>query len=148
MMAIICYEHFGEDPQKRTILNRLHSFAVGALLSLSLNQGVVLIIRPLTGPISARFLFLAFHSPRRFFMFFVGFSVNQLMLLKWLSIVVWKRVPPMNDAFFARFLFVLNFLLSLGLTVIQSSGYVPEMGVSYLLSGESPINFHDHYRFR
>lgn len=148
MTAIICYEHFGGDPQKRTILNRLHSFAVGSLLGMSLNQGLVLMIRPVTGLINHQTSFFVFHFPRRFFMFFMGFSVNQLMLLKWLSIVVWKRVPPMNDAFFARFLFVLNFMLSLCLTVIQSSGSDPEMGISYLLSGESPIYFNDEPRFR
>ena len=63
--------------------------------------------------------------------------VLEVSLLRFLTIFVWKRMPPLNPDFYTRFGNIANFLASL-LLANMSSYSKPGMGIELQLIGGNP----------
>ena len=117
---IIWYEIDGEDPQKRTILNQMFSFQLLLIILHNAFPGSVLVFRliyrsGLNYNVTLIFLIWA----KIFTSITALLSVLQYIITKYLSICVWKRVPPIDELFFGKFLFIANCIIGAFLAMIQ-----------------------------
>ena len=112
--AIVFFEKFGGDSQKRTIRNQLTTqFAPFTIIQMLLPANVV----------NARFLSYpkpnwvakCFHFiPLSNIGFAAAFIVKEMTIIRYLSVFRWKTVvPKINDNFFAIFFGLCNFVISL-----------------------------------
>ena len=70
-------------------------------------------------------------------MLFGCLVVLEVSLLRFLTIFVWKRMPPLNPDFYTRFGNIANFLASLFLANMSSYSK-PGMGIELQLIGGNP----------
>ena len=100
MGGIIAYENFGGDPQKRSMLNRLLSMIFSCLFIYTAIKQVSRIIRDTTG-------LLEFNSALwiTFFGRWMKMSLlcfyNELTILRYLMVAVWKRMKVIDDSLLA-----------------------------------------------
>ena len=98
--GIIAYETFGGDPQKRSILNRLLSMILSCLLVYEAIKGTARIVRDVGG-------LLDYNSALwiQFFGSWMKISAvsfyNELTILRFAFIVIWKRMKVINDGLLA-----------------------------------------------
>ena len=110
-IAIVLYENFGADSQKRTIINRLCSFLFCNIAINSCIWGVTRILRDIFGLLPnyvfmwARFFFLSMGGSAALF-------ATEITMFRFLYIVIWKRMKPINDEFWTRVLALSNYVIS------------------------------------
>lgn len=129
LSGIIIFETFGGDPQKRNVINRLLSlYCANALLVGSL-VGVCRVWRELSGLIDVQIMIwidwatqIAIKSSVLFW--------NEMTILRFLYIVVWKRVRGFDDRFWTLFLTILTYSWAFYLTAVEK--YFTEMSVVML----------------
>lgn len=133
--CIIAYEKYGGDPQKRTILNQLFSMLTGNVIVLNLVPLNTLILRVLTSPLPSYVVNILFFIPK----VSVGFNslliLNEMLLLRFLSVFYWKRIPPINDNLLFVTLNMANGLISVLLACLVNMGYNIEHEMSFALTG-------------
>ena len=117
-LGIIIFETFGGDPQKRNIINRLMSLCcVNLILGTSLT-GVCRVWRALFGLIDVQIVtWIDFIG--QVFLGSVTFFFNEMTILRYLYIVVWKRVRGFDDRFWTLFLCILTYSWTFCLAVIN-----------------------------
>ena len=122
--TIVMYEHFGADNQKRTIINRISSFIFSNITINSIIWGVLRILRDVYGLLPSRLVtwILAFHKSMQFSTILFA---TELAIVRFLYIVVWKRMKPINDEFWTRVLAMSTYLIALysGLIVSFMGGF-------------------------
>ena len=101
--GIICFERKGGDPQKRNVINRLFSMALLNQIIFSILVGSCRVWRMIFGLISVDAMFWIDFFGYIFCTNFVLF-MNEMTILRYLHIVVWKRVRGLDDGFWAFFL--------------------------------------------
>ena len=133
--SIVLYERFGGDPQKRTILNQLMSYLCSLMIFLTLLPLNVFIFRIAYGPIPELVAKLTYFMPKACVGFAALFTLNEMILLRYTSVFVWKKVPPLNENIFSLIFFVGNLLLAVILTVYGNMGHNIEQGLNLLMCG-------------
>ncbi len=131
--GIISHERFGGDPQKRGLLNQVrnilmwllswHDIDWQSLYFKTLSQTVAMLLvfswfyvpiitwRIIGGPIVGR-MFWMFMLTSSLVTFFLGFAILEYCLIKFLAIVVMKRMLTILDDIFALFSFLCILLIS------------------------------------
>ncbi len=129
------YERFGGDPQKRTIFNQLLGMLAVNNMSLQVVGSTTLICRLLFGPLSIDASTVMFINVNAAGSLAVLFTLNQIMVLRCLSVCLWKQSPPINDDFFGTFFHCLNFGLAAVLVFYGHTGGPPHKKLTYFLAG-------------
>ena len=118
-ITIVLYEHFGADSQKRTIINRLVSVIFSNMAINSIIWGLLRILRDAFGllhfPLVAWILF--FHKSIQ--LSTILFS-TALSIVRFLYIVIWKRMKPINDEFWMRVLAMSTYLIAFYVLLVAS----------------------------
>ena len=118
LSGIIIFETFGGDPQKRNVINRLLSLCcTNAILLVSLN-GVCKVWRDLFGLIYVEVM-IWIEGFGQILVINVLFFFNEMTILRFLYIVVWKRVKGFDDRFWTLFLCILTYSWTFCLAVIN-----------------------------
>ena len=110
-ISIVLFEHFGADPQKRTILNRILSFILSNIATGSFIWGLVRILREALGLLPSLAIHWLFYFHKSIGLSIVLFAA-ELAMFRFLFIVVWKRMKAINDDFWMTVLAISTYLLS------------------------------------
>lgn len=118
---IIWYEKYGEDPMKRTILNQLFSNNLIIVVCYNLIPSNFFLVRLIFGaPLNYNFTFAFFFIFKSMLGIAGLISILEYNVLRFLTICIWKRLPPFDELFGGIFLKLLNFTLALFLSCIQN----------------------------
>lgn len=98
VIGIILYENFGGDRQKRTIMNRLLSWMLANLALFSILNGILRVVRDCYGLIPFDIM-LWCNFAASFLKVNMVVFYNVLSIVRYLYIVVWKRMKVIDDDF-------------------------------------------------
>ena len=129
------FERFGGDPQKRTILNQLIGMLAFDSMVVLMETLLALLYRLCFGPISHTMALLTFIVPTFSISIVVLLILNEIILLRWISVFVWKQLPPINDDFFAMFFNCLNIGITTLFVLMGLLGGHRYSNLSFLMSG-------------
>ena len=111
-LTIVIYEQFGADPMKRTIINRLYSLVFSNLAVNFWIWGTLRVLRDIFGLLPSQKLTWVFCIAQS-----IGLSsflfTTELTIFRYLYIVMWKGVRQINDDFWAKFLALSTYSISL-----------------------------------
>lgn len=116
--GLILYETQGGDPQKRTIVNRLLSCIFGITLLYGIYWGLIRLLRNSCGLLpNDVMLWVGFFDDwvkDAGLLFF-----NELTILRYLYIVIWRRLKVINDDFWMVFLCLTTLAISFIIATTQ-----------------------------
>ena len=110
-ISIVLYEHFGADSQKRTIINRLCSLIFSNIAINSCVWSVLRILRDIFGLLPTYITTWALFVLKTLNMSSVLFA-TELIIFRFLYIVIWKRMKTINDEFWIRVLAMSTYLIA------------------------------------
>ena len=114
--AIVLYERFGADSQKRTIINRLSSLFFTNIAIQSIIWSILRILRDSLGLLPTHLItpvILVSHSIKLSTMLFI----TEITVLRFMYIVVWKRMRTLNDDFWGIVLAISTYLVAIYLAI-------------------------------
>ncbi len=125
------YERYGGDPQKRTILNQLIGlYALSTIFGYLTNVSAFL-YRLAFQPIPLSYATATFFMTSFVTCIACFLILDEIVILRFLSTFWWKQFPPINDDFFAVFLFLTNYGIAL---LFMSMGHMgTQMTILHLL---------------
>ena len=103
LSGIIIFERNGGDPQKRNVINRLFSKTLTNLIIFNIVVGGSKICREVFGLLNFNIMILIEYIGYISVSNTILYS-NEMTIIKYLHIIVWKRVKGINDEFWAFFL--------------------------------------------
>ena len=109
---------FGGDPQKRNVINRLLSLCCTNAILLSSLVGSCRVWRELFGLIDVQAM-TWIEGVGQILLTSVLFFVNEMTILRFLYIVVWKHVVVFDDRFWTLFLTLVTYSWALCLTILN-----------------------------
>ena len=135
--TIISYEIWGEKQNNfRTIINKLFSLTQIQCIRYIWVLNSCIVFRTLYGPISLTSAKIFFFVPKVWTGFCALFTLNEMIILRFMSIFVWKTIPPINENFFLAFLTMTNETLALLMAIFGVMGYNVEQDTNYILTGQ------------
>ena len=141
-LTIVFYERFGADRQKRTIINRLLSLIFINIAMQSCIWSVFRLVRDTVGLLEDDNILLVIMFSRVLSMSSLFFS-TEVTILRFLYIVVWKRMKTINDDFWNVVLMISTYALS----VFYSISTCFLGGPSYNTEKITDITFHNNSRY-
>ena len=115
-VTIVVYENFGSDRQKRTIINRLSSHVFSNIAINSFIWSILRIIRDNVGLLSHS-LAASINSISAVVWISSTLFITELVIFRFLYIVVWRRMKEINDEFWHYILLLSNILISITFAV-------------------------------
>ncbi len=129
------FERFGGDPQKRTILNQLIGvMALNALVALFFCT-IVFLFRVALGPLPIPVAVATFFVPNFIAGTVVILMLNEIILIRFLSVFWWKQLPPLNDGFFGIFFHWMNYGLATYWAALGQMGGNPNDSMFFIMTG-------------
>ncbi len=124
LTCVVNFEHgslgSSHDPRKRTLINRLQS-TVAMSMMISMNVAMpVFLLRVWLGPLPAwthSLLYISFCQD--FCGMITVLCLVEAMLLRYLSVHTWKRLPPFNEDYTTAYLRLTNFFIALFIMVLS-----------------------------
>ena len=118
LVGIIAYEKRGGDPQKRNIINRLQTIGLTNQIIFSTLIGLVRVWREIFGLIDFDAMIwiecFCYIAGLNFLLLF-----NEMTIIQFMYIVVWKRVKEINDEFWAFFLSLTTTSVSCWIAIVE-----------------------------
>ena len=118
LLGIVIFETFGGDPQKRNVINRLMSLCCANMILVMSVNGVFRVWRDLFGLIDVQIM-IWIDWAGQIFIGSVTFFLNEMTILRYLYIVVWKRMRGFDDRFWTLFLLILTYSWAFCLATIN-----------------------------
>ena len=140
MIGIVLFEKLGGDSHKRTIVNRLLSALLINIVLWSVLMGVIKTVRDVAGLLEMNVsLFLRISA--QFFLNAIYIFYNALTIVRYLFIVVWKRMRGVQDKFWSWLFYLSAYSLSFWInTVFIMTGYHPDQGLLICITAETQDN--------
>ena len=135
--GIIIFESFGGDPQKRNVINRLLSLCCANQIIFALILGFCRIWRETFGLIDVSIMVWIEGFAQTFAKSIILFY-DEMTILRFLYIVVWKRVRIFDDNFWTLYLSMLTYLWCCCLTIIDKQSSPVHLYLFQLCTGNSP----------
>ena len=145
MLGIVLFEMNGGDPQKTNLINMLQSLALINLIIFTCLLGGCKIWRQAVGLIQFDTMKIL-ESVGYVILSNIILLMDQMTILKYFHIVVWKRVKGLNDEFLAYFCRFTTLLWSLTITLIDHLPFAMQKRTMHLfqfkmMTGNSPYSF-------
>ena len=109
LLGIAYYEKFGQDPQKRSLPDRVLSFNIILAVFISVIHSNIIIVRIFFGPVGNAVTHFRYYLHSLVFTMMLGST--ETILFRCLMIFSWKKYAMLNDEFFATFLNIFNFMM-------------------------------------
>ena len=140
MIGIVIFEMFGGDSQKRTIVNRLLSALLINTAIWSFLLGITKASRDIVGLLDYNTaLFLQISA--RLFSNTAYIFYNVLTIIRYLFIVVWKRMRGFQDKFWSSFFCFSAYTLSVWFIIVYlMSGFHPDQDLLIRITKNSTEN--------
>ena len=140
MIGIVIYEMFGGDSQKRTIVNRLLSALLINTAIWSFLLGIIKTSRDINGLLDFN-IALILQLSARLFLNAAYISYNVLTIIRYLFIVVWKRMRGFQDKFWSSFFCFSAYTLSVWFIIVYlMAGFHPDQDLLIRISKNSTEN--------
>ena len=117
LLGIAHYEKFGQDPQKRSLSDRVLSFNIILTFVISVIHNNIVIIRIFYGPVGNAITHLRYYLQSLSYPIILGYT--ETMLFRCLMIFSWKKYAMVNDELFATFLNIFNFMMGQILSFVR-----------------------------
>ena len=140
LLAILSYEKFGGDPQKRILVNRLAMHLVYNGIIGNFTCIMTVMLRLLIGPLPEIMVQSMFLFANALLATSAILTLDIMAILRLMSLFVWKRVPPLDDDFFSRFLFLSIYCVSILLAFLGRFGRTENNEMYYILTGKELIS--------
>ncbi len=134
-LSIWSYERYGGDPQKRTILNQLTGQLVMHCVFANLTSLATFMFRLAFGPISTFWVEATYFISNAHVGITSVFAFSEIAILKFLSIFIWKRLPPINEEFLGLFFRIANHSVGLMFALFGRKGSSKNHELYYILTG-------------
>ena len=121
MIGIVIFEIYGGDSQKRTIVNRLLSALLINTAIWGFLLGIIKTSRDIIGLLDFNFALLLQLSAKLFLNAAYIFY-NVLTIIRYLFIVVWKRMRGFQDKFWSSFFYLSAYILSFWFDIVYVMG--------------------------
>ena len=139
-IGIVIFEMLGGDSQKRTIVNRLLSALLINIVLWSLLLGIIRIARDVVGLLDMNVSFFLRISSQ-FFVNAIYIFYNALTIIRYLFIVVWKRMRGVQDKFWSWLFYLSAYSLSFWINIVFIlTGYHPDQGLLICVTAETQEN--------
>ncbi len=110
-IAIWHYERYWGDPKKRIIINRIGIHLVYTCILGTMTSIVNIMFVVTFGPLPTLMVQVTYMFTNRYFATVGILALNEIAILRFLSLTIWKRIPPVDEDFFSHFFLILNFLI-------------------------------------
>ncbi len=128
------YERFGGDPRKRTVFNQLVGMlAMNIIVSQAIANGLFigrLLFGPLSPEVTNVFAFVQINNG-----LVTLFILDEIIILRCLSVFLWKQFPPINNDFFCLFFHCFNYCLAFLFAIMGLQDGIADNNLIYLLQG-------------
>ena len=140
MIGIVIFEKLGGDSHKRTIVNRLLSALLINIVLWSVLMGIIKTVRDVAGLLEMNVsLFLRISA--QFFLNAIYIFYNALTIVRYLFIVVWKRMRGVQDKFWSWLFYLSAYSLSFWINIVFiMTGYHPDQGLLICITAETQEN--------
>ena len=118
LLGVVLFETFGGDAQKRNILNRLVSVCCANQILVSITLGICRIYRDVDGLIDISVM-TWIEGFGQVCILSTEFFLAQMTILRFLYIVIWKRVRILDDSFWTTYLAAVTYSWAISLTIIS-----------------------------
>ena len=115
----IRFEMFGGDFRKRSILNQLVSQMIATLVVANWLTLPVTIYRITVGSVASASVYWFWCFVTNAYTYGIFIPAAEHLLIKYISVVVLKRLPTVQDDFFGLFLFLANQIVSAFLSIVN-----------------------------
>ena len=140
MIGIVIYEMLAGDSQKRTIVNRLLSALLINTAIWSFLLGIIKTSRDINGLLDFN-IALILQLSARLFLNAAYISYNVLTIIRYLFIVVWKRMRGFQDKFWSSFFCFSAYTLSVWFIIVYlMSGFHPDQDLLIRITKNSTEN--------
>ena len=140
MIGIVIYEMLAGDSQKRTIVNRLLSALLINTAIWSFLLGIIKTSRDINGLLDFN-IALILQLSARLFLNAAYISYNVLTIIRYLFIVVWKRMRGFQDKFWSSFFCFSAYTLSVWFIIVYlMSGFHPDQDLLIRITKTSTEN--------
>ena len=121
-VGIITYEKYGMDPMKRNLIDMMFSMIalVGGIIFPTISNSLLVLVQ-FIGPLNQH-LALAYAFLNNVKTNVALLCILEIMGTSVLVRKIWKSVPPINEDYFAQFLFLLNILLGSFFGLVMTMG--------------------------
>ncbi len=137
--GIWSFERYGGDPQKRTILNRLlGQVALNTILTNVLGLSSFM-ARLIVGPLSPAMVEAMFFVINTAFGSATLMALDQMAFIRLFTLSFWKHMPPIDDDFFGRYLWLLNVILGFLTAIGGRLGSSGAKNMYFLLTGRPDL---------
>ena len=118
LLGIIAFEKRGGDPQKRNIINRLQSIGISSHIIFTITIGLIRSWRGIFGLIDFDVMIwiecLAYTALLNCILI-----INEMTIIQFMYIIVWKRVKGIDDEFWALFLSLATTSVSCWMSIVE-----------------------------
>ena len=118
LLGIIAFEKRGGDPQKRNIINRLQSIGISSQIIFTITIGLVRSWREIFGLIDFDVMIwiecFAYTALLNCILIF-----DQMAIIQFMYIILWKRVKGIDDEFWALFLGLSTASVSFWMSILE-----------------------------
>ena len=118
LLGIIAFEKRGGDPQKRNIINRLQSIGISSHIIFTITIGLIRSWRGIFGLIDFDVMIwiecLAYTALSNCILIF-----DEMAIIQFMYIIVWKRVKGIDDEFWALFLSLATASVSFWMSIVE-----------------------------
>ena len=118
LLGIIAFEKRGGDPQKRNIINRLQSIGISSHIIFTIIIGLIRSWRGIFGLIDFDVMIwiecLAYTALSNCILIF-----DEMAIIQFMYIIVWKRVKGVDDEFWALFLSLATASVSCWMSIVE-----------------------------
>ncbi len=147
-LTIWCFERYGGDPHKRTILNQLIGQLLLSTVSMNVTGLLAFMLRLVVGPIASTAVEALYFIGNTGFGMVTLFALNEIAVIRFMSIFWWKRLPPISDDFFGILLWLTNISLSFFFASAARLGYTEFQEMYLILTGLPDTTDTDFPNFR
>ncbi len=134
-LCVCSYEKYGGDHQKRIITNRIFMQQFYNAIGISLFTNITLIVSLCYGPLPTTLVNVTYFFSKLFLATSSMIAANVMAILRILMMTVWKRVPPINEDFFARFFLLFDYTLGFCRAYWGILGHSSEDEMYFILTG-------------
>ena len=117
LLGTVHYEKFGQDPQKRSLPDRIFSFNTILGVIFFVIHSHILIGRTLFGPVGNAITQFRYYFLTSTFSIILG--ATESMLFRCIMIFSWKKYVMVNDEFFATFLNIYNLMIGQIVAIVR-----------------------------